>query len=95
MQTAGVARLKAHLSRYLTQVKSGQEVVVTERGRPVAKLVPLQGEGRGSRRERLIRAGVIIPGRGRIRRSLLRPLKGPRLGDAVVRELLAEREEGR
>jgi prevent-host-death family protein len=95
MQTTGVARLKAHLSHYLTQVKSGQEVVVTERGRPVAKLVPLQGESRGSRRERLIRAGTLIPGRGRIRPSLLRPLKGPRLGDAVVRELLAEREEGR
>ncbi|MBI2467866.1 MAG: type II toxin-antitoxin system prevent-host-death family antitoxin, partial [Candidatus Rokubacteria bacterium] len=34
-----MAELKAHLSRYLDQVKSGQEVVITERGRPVAKLV--------------------------------------------------------
>ncbi len=94
MRTTGVAQLKAHLSRYLAHVKGGQEVVVTERGRPVAKLVPVQADG-GSRRERLIRAGVLLPGRGRIRPSLLRPLKGPRLGDAVVRELLAEREEGR
>jgi prevent-host-death family protein len=94
MRTTGVAQLKAHLSRYLAHVKGGQEVVVTERGRPVAKLVPVRADG-GSRRERLIRAGVLLPGRGRIRPSLLRPLKGPPLGDAVVRELLAEREEGR
>ena len=96
MRTTGVAELKAHLSRYLAQVKSGQEVVVTERGRPVAKLVPLSAVvDRDSRRERLIREGVLLPGRGRLRPALLRPPKGPRLGDAVLQALLEERREGR
>jgi prevent-host-death family protein len=96
MQTIGVARLKAHLSRYLAHVKGGQEVLVTERGRPVAKLVPLPpAAGRESRRKRLIRAGILLPGTGRIPAALLRAPRGPRVGDAVVKLLLAERREGR
>lgn len=38
MTMVGIARLKAQLSRYLEAAKRGDEVVVTERGRPVAKL---------------------------------------------------------
>jgi prevent-host-death family protein len=96
MRTTGVAQLKAHLSRYLAQVKGGQEIVVTERGRPVAKLVPLPlTVSRESRRERLIRAGILLPGTGRIPAALLRPPKGPRVGDAVLKLLLEERREGR
>jgi prevent-host-death family protein len=96
MKTAGVAALKARLSRYLDAVKGGQEVVITERGRAVAKLVPLGGmERRASRRDRLIRAGLLQAGPGRIRASLLRPPRGPRLGAGVLRALLDERGEGR
>lgn len=35
---ASISILKAHLSRYLDAVKAGEEVIVTERGRPVARL---------------------------------------------------------
>ena len=41
MTTAGVAELKARLSEYLARVRAGSEVLVTERGRPVAKIVPV------------------------------------------------------
>lgn len=40
MKTASVSKLKASLSEYLRQVKAGEEVLVTERGRPIAKLAP-------------------------------------------------------
>ena len=40
MQTTTVSRLKMSLSTYLRQVKAGEEVVITERGRPIARLVP-------------------------------------------------------
>ena len=40
MKTATVSKLKASLSEYLRQVKAGEEVLVTERGRPIAKLAP-------------------------------------------------------
>lgn len=40
MRTAGVREARQNLSALLDEVKAGGEVVITERGRPVAKLVP-------------------------------------------------------
>lgn len=42
MERIGVRELRQHASRYLAQVKAGQTVEVTERGRLIAKLVPPQ-----------------------------------------------------
>jgi len=96
MIKVGVARLKAQLSRYLEIARRGQEVIVTERGRPVAKLMALSGaDGADSRRERLIRGGVLIPGSQRLPRYFTKPLRGPRVGDDVLKALLEEREESR
>lgn len=94
---AGVAELKARLSRYLERVKAGQEVLVTDRGQPVAKIVPIGTTAlRGTRRERLVREGALVPGRGRVRGSLLRPPAGAAAkGRAVLDALLEERREGR
>ncbi len=39
-QTVGVRELRQNLSRYLEGVKSGEGLVVTERGREVAMLLP-------------------------------------------------------
>ncbi|MGH7277460.1 MAG: type II toxin-antitoxin system Phd/YefM family antitoxin [Candidatus Rokuibacteriota bacterium] len=40
MRTAGIREARQNLSALLEEVKKGREVVITERGRPVAKLVP-------------------------------------------------------
>jgi prevent-host-death family protein len=40
-KSAAVAELKAHLSRFLRRVKAGEEILVTERNVPVARLVPI------------------------------------------------------
>ena len=36
--------MKTKLSEYLSKVKAGEEVVVTEHGRSIAKLVPMPAE---------------------------------------------------
>ncbi|MFM7065010.1 MAG: type II toxin-antitoxin system Phd/YefM family antitoxin [Actinomycetes bacterium] len=51
-----VSELRAHLSDWLAKVRSGDEVVVTERGVPVARLVPLDST---SVLERLTADGVL------------------------------------
>jgi prevent-host-death family protein len=56
--TIGVRELRDHLSSYLDEVKAGGELVVTERGRPIARLIPASA---GSRLERLISEGVVTP----------------------------------
>jgi prevent-host-death family protein len=38
--TVGVRELKSRLSEYLRQVKAGNTVVITERGRQVGRIVP-------------------------------------------------------
>ena len=40
MKQAQIADLKAHLSRYLAQVRRGETVVVCDRRTPIARLVP-------------------------------------------------------
>jgi prevent-host-death family protein len=51
-----VSDLRAHLSDWLARVGAGEEVVITDRGTPVARLV---GVSTTSTIERLTSAGVI------------------------------------
>ena len=41
MRTTTVSQLKMSLSACLRQVKAGEELVITERGRPIARLLPV------------------------------------------------------
>ena len=43
-ERVSVGRLKARLSEFLRRAKAGEDMVVTDRGRPVARLVGLEGE---------------------------------------------------
>ena len=42
MVSVGVRHLKAHLSRYLRDAQAGVAIQVTERGRPIALLGPVE-----------------------------------------------------
>ncbi len=43
-KTAGIRDAKMHLSKYLKMVRGGGEVVLTDRGRPVGKIVPIENK---------------------------------------------------
>ena len=63
MISTGIRDLKNNLSRYVRRVEAGERVVVTDRGRVVAELVPpSSGSGGGrSRLEALLAAGLVRP----------------------------------
>ncbi|CAN5499023.1 hypothetical protein BH23ACI1_BH23ACI1_17460 [soil metagenome] len=44
MRTAGVREARQDLTSLLEEVRKGREVVITERGRPVARLVPIKAK---------------------------------------------------
>jgi prevent-host-death family protein len=44
METIGVRELRQHASRYLERVRHGETLEVTDRGRPVARLVPVSSD---------------------------------------------------
>jgi prevent-host-death family protein len=54
----GIRELRDHLSRWLDEVQAGRELVITDRGRPVARLIP--ATGRAPMRE-LVAAGIVTP----------------------------------
>ena len=96
MKSVPIAILKAKLSEYLDAVKSGEEIIVTERGKPIARLLPIVApESVEVRMTRLVAAGLVRPP--------LRPLPKsfwtmPRPKDPkglVLKALLEERAEGR
>jgi prevent-host-death family protein len=46
MKKAGIREARQNLSALIDEVKKGREIVITERGRPVARLAPLEKRSR-------------------------------------------------
>ena len=62
MTTTSISDLKARLSGYIDMVRQGEDVLITDRGRVVARLAPVGGAVlEDSRRDLLIRTGRIRP----------------------------------
>ncbi len=49
MGRLNIHEAKTHFSRLIVEVQAGREVVITRAGRPVAKLVAYDGEGKARR----------------------------------------------
>jgi len=56
--TVGIRELKARLSRYLNQVKAGDTLVITERGKPVGRIVPVK-TSLETRMQEMVQAGLL------------------------------------
>ncbi len=88
MKTAGVREAKEHLSRLLREVRAGAEWVITERGVPIARLVPISSKqiSFGERVRRLEQSGVL-------ERAPMHPVPIPpplRLKRGLARQFLEE-----
>lgn len=97
MKTLSVSKLKATLSEQIRYVKAGEEVVVTERGRIVAKLVPVAASNEAEEEiyARLEANGVPVRrGRPLPREFWALPIGEDPTG-SVLRAVLEERESGR
>jgi prevent-host-death family protein len=97
MKSATVSKLKATLSEYLTKVKAGEEVIVTERGKPIAKIVPLS-EGSvtiSPHLHDLARAGLARLGSGKLPDGFWRLHRTKDPHGSVAQALEEERAEGR
>ncbi|HEX9694699.1 MAG TPA: type II toxin-antitoxin system prevent-host-death family antitoxin [Actinomycetota bacterium] len=98
MERATVTEAKNRLSAYLDRVKSGETIVIVDRGRPVARLIPASSasEDASGRLARLERAGIVSPGRRAPHPSIAKtkPPKGRR-GASALAALLDERGESR
>lgn len=82
---AGVRELRDHLSRYLEAVRAGDEVTVTDHGRAVARLVPID---RPRPLDRLIAEGLVTAAR-----APKRPRSGGIRARGTVSDLVAEQRQ--
>ncbi|OGO57646.1 MAG: hypothetical protein A2Z32_03605 [Chloroflexi bacterium RBG_16_69_14] len=97
MRRTTITQAKNGLSALIDLVRAGESVVITDRGRPVARLEPVTStndpQGRLSRLER---AGVLRAGSGAPPMELLRRTPPALANDAsAVDALLDERLHGR
>ena len=99
MRTASITEAKNQLSALIDQVRNGDTIVITDRGRPVARLASLVTDRVGAttgRLERLEREGLVQRGGesgpvAEIQRSPPRPKRGA----SVVQAVFDDRDEGR
>jgi len=59
MRAVNIADLKNNLSRYLDDVRQGEEVLIKDRNKPLAKIVPLSPADDGAEMMRLAAEGKI------------------------------------
>lgn len=93
---AAIGELKARLNEFLDAVKAGGEVVVTERGNPIARIIPFMHLGsQDSRLSELARSGVVRIGTMTIPDAFwsIDPPKDP--AGKSLSHVLEERAEGR
>ena len=93
-----ISQLRNRLSEFLDHVRAGGRVLVLDRDRPIAEIVPVGRAAAGAtdaeRLAALERDGIVRVARNRMPRELIQErLRGTSAG--VLTALLEEREAGR
>ena len=94
MRTVNVATLKNNLSRYLRDVRRGEEILIRDRNVPIAKIVPLSStDDSEAELLELAAQGLIKLCEGPLPDSFF-DLPGPNISvDEIVAVIRAERDE--
>lgn len=59
-QSIGIRQLKAELSQLLRRVEAGEQIIVTDRGAPIARIVPAGSAGAPAWVDGVIAAGQAV-----------------------------------
>jgi prevent-host-death family protein len=91
MSAVGIKELKNRLTHYVRRTKQGEEIIVTERGKPVALLTSISAGAQATTLEaklaRLHAQGrLTLPDRPPARRTRLVEVSGPPVADTVLED---------
>ena len=89
--TVGIKELKNRLTQYLRRTKQGEEVIVTERGKPIALIQPIQAADKAvsleARLARLAALGLVtLPGRKPLKRVRLAKVSGTSASKVILED---------
>jgi prevent-host-death family protein len=88
MRSTNIADLRNRLTQYLQEVRAGEEIVVRDRQRPIAKIVPFTVDDDEAEDAALVVAGLMRKGSGALPPSFWnarRPRMALRKAAAAVR----------
>ncbi len=94
MKAVNISTLKARLSAHLRSVEQGEEVLVCDRNKPVARIVPCRLSDYAPQERRLVARGVLIPALKR-RSSATWPQPPGDVSDEVMEQVWREERESR
>ena len=92
MRTANIAQLRDRLTHYLREVRAGEESIVRDRNRPIAKIVPLTVDAE-SDDEALVAAGLMRKAARRLPPAFWRARRGAVTLRAAAAAVSEDRED--
>jgi prevent-host-death family protein len=95
MKTFNIGDLRGRLSTLMKHVRDGEEVLVCDRNRPVAQIVPCYLEDRSEQERRLAARGVLMPPMKQRPPSVSWPQPPGKVSDKTMRRVLREERENR
>lgn len=93
MRSTNIADLRNRLTQYLREVRAGEEIVVRDRRRPIAKIVPFTVDGEEVEEAALVADGLLRKGSGTIPASFWKARRPRITVRAAVAALTADRAE--
>jgi len=95
MKKVNVGTLKAQLSAHLQLVKKGDEVLVCERNRPVARIIPYVPSDWPEHEQRLVAEGRLVPPRDKRSKAIRLPQPVGNVSREVMDRIWEEEREDR
>lgn len=95
MRSVNISYLKAKLSAHIQLVREGEEWVVCDRNKPVARIVPVHLEDRSEQERRLVARGALALPRKKRPASVSWPDPPGKVSDKVMERVWREERESR
>lgn len=93
MKSTNIADLRNRLTHYLREVRAGQEIVVRDRHRPIARIVPLKVDENDREELALVAAGLLRKAERRLPASFWTRRRAGIDGRRAAAAVTADRDE--
>jgi prevent-host-death family protein len=94
MRSTNITDLRNRLTQYLQEVRAGEEIVVRDRQRPIAKIVPFTVDDDDADDAALVAAGLMRKGSGALPPSFWKTRRPRVTRQAAVAAVSTDRDQG-
>jgi prevent-host-death family protein len=97
MKSVNISVLKAQLSAHIQLVRRGEEVLICDRNKPVARIIPCSSNDYAEQQQRLVARGTLVPPRRKSSgsRTVSWPMPPGNVSDNAMEQIWQQEREGR